>query len=148
MHADLVGQLKNNSGNLHALSMTDALTKIDVVVPIPDKEATTVVPAFSIDRFIGSRPQYKSTLMVGKDLSIGFPVSCGLIGKSNTTIQGQFTLNAMRRWKTLTHKAKSIFPIGGPHSTMDSFFASHPAAPDSNLGVPVGIHSLDVVEIN
>ena len=42
MHANLFGPLKSNSGNKHVLCMTDAFTKIAVVVPIPDKEATTV----------------------------------------------------------------------------------------------------------
>ena len=42
IHADLFGPLKSNSGNKHVLCMTDAFTKIAVVVPIPDKEATTV----------------------------------------------------------------------------------------------------------
>ena len=31
---------------------------------------------------------------------------------------------------------------------MDSVLASHPAAPGSILGVPDGIYSLDVIEIN
>ena len=42
MHADLFGPLKSTSGNKYALCMTDAFTKIAMVVPIPDKEATTV----------------------------------------------------------------------------------------------------------
>ena len=42
MHADLFGLLKSNSGNKYIQCMTDAFTKIAVVVQIPDKEATTV----------------------------------------------------------------------------------------------------------
>ena len=44
--------------------------------------------------------------------------------------------------------SKLMMCVGGPHSTMDGVFASHPAAPDSILSVPVRIYSLDVVEIN
>ena len=39
-----------------------------------------------------------------------------------------------------------MFEGGGPHSTMDSVLASHPAAPGSILGVPKKF-SLDVAEI-
>ena len=42
IHADLFSPLKSNSDNKHVQSMTDAFTKIAVVVPIPVKEATTV----------------------------------------------------------------------------------------------------------
>ena len=42
MHAALFGPLKSNNGNPHVLCITDAFTRISVVVPTPDKEATTV----------------------------------------------------------------------------------------------------------
>ena len=44
IHADLFGPLKSINENKHILCLTDAFTKIAVVVPIPDKEATTVAP--------------------------------------------------------------------------------------------------------
>ena len=37
--------------------------------------------------------------------------------------------------------------MGGPHGTIDSVLASHPAAPGSILGVPKKISSFDVAEI-
>ena len=42
IHADLFGPLKSINNNKHILCLTDAFTKIAVVIPIPDKEATTV----------------------------------------------------------------------------------------------------------
>ena len=39
---DLYGPLKSSGYNKHVLCMTDAFSKIAVVVPIPDKEASTV----------------------------------------------------------------------------------------------------------
>ena len=42
VHANLFGPLKSNSRKKHVLCLNDAFTKIAVVVPILDKEATTV----------------------------------------------------------------------------------------------------------
>ena len=42
LHAHLFGPLKSNSGNWHMLCMTNAFTKIAMVVHIPNKEATSV----------------------------------------------------------------------------------------------------------
>lgn len=42
LHADLFGPLKSNGDNRHVLCMTNAFTKMAVVVPKPDKGATTV----------------------------------------------------------------------------------------------------------
>ena len=43
VHADLFGPLKSIRNNKHILCLTHTFTKIAVVVPIPDKEATTAV---------------------------------------------------------------------------------------------------------
>ena len=40
-----------------------------------------------------------------------------------------------------------FFLVGGPHITVDSILASHPAAPGLILGVPKIFSDLDVVEI-
>ena len=42
VHVDLYGPLKSSGNNKHVLCMTVAFSKIAVVVPIPDKEASTV----------------------------------------------------------------------------------------------------------
>ena len=44
-------------------------------------------------------------------------------------------------------KQKHVLDVWGPHGTMESILASHPAAPGSILGVPKQFSSLDVAEI-
>ena len=50
IHVDLYGPLKLSGHNKHVLCMTDAFSKIAVVVPIPNKEASTV--AMILDHWI------------------------------------------------------------------------------------------------
>ena len=50
------------------------------------------------------------------------------------------------RMSKLTRKMANFSDLG--RSTMDSVLASHPAAPGLILGIPDGIYSLDVAEIN
>ena len=54
-------------------------------------------------------------------------------------------LNNISRF--LTNLGFKFVKIGGPHSTVDSILASHPAAPGSILSVPKIFSDLDVVEI-
>ena len=51
IHVDLYGPLKSSGRNKHALCMTDGFFKIAVVVPISDKEASTVAQMI-LDRWI------------------------------------------------------------------------------------------------
>ena len=51
VHVDLYGPLKSSGFNKHVLCMTDAFSKIAVVVPIPDKEASTVAQMI-LDRWV------------------------------------------------------------------------------------------------
>jgi hypothetical protein len=41
LHVDLLGPLKSNTDNKYILAITDAFTKVGVLAPLPDKEATT-----------------------------------------------------------------------------------------------------------
>ena len=51
VHLDLYGPLKSLGDNEHVLCTTDAFSKIAVVMPIPDKEASTVAQMI-LDRWI------------------------------------------------------------------------------------------------
>ena len=51
----------------------------------------------------------------------------------------------------LSHSITKLFPLGGPHSTIDSVLALHPAAPGLNPGVPEFFSEkkiVDVAEVN
>lgn len=45
VHVDLMGPLKSHTNNKYILAITDAFTKVGVLAPLPDKEATTVAKA-------------------------------------------------------------------------------------------------------
>ena len=59
MHADLFGLFKSNFGNSHLLCTTNAFTKIVVVVPTPDREATTVATSILL-HWIRCNNQYRN----------------------------------------------------------------------------------------
>jgi hypothetical protein len=61
------------------------------------------------------------------ELSEGFPVFIGSCKLAPRAILG--------RLPPIERQGKGL-ELGGPHSTMDSTLASHPAAPGSILGVP------------
>ena len=56
-------------------------------------------------------------------------------------------LYAMQLYSRYYAAVKANCVMGGPHGTIDSVLASHPAAPGSFLGVPKIFSSLDIAEI-
>jgi transposase InsO family protein len=83
---DLLGPLQSHTNNKYILAITDAFTKVGVLAPLPDKEATTVAKAlqhhwiyrFSISKQIHSDQGKKFCNKILQELF-------SLLGPSHTT---------------------------------------------------------------
>ena len=104
MHADLFGPLKSNSGNKYVLCMTDAFTKIAMVVP-PDKEATTVASNI-LHHWIYRN---KSIPTVAKNSATNCPMNYGRSGTLKEQKQRQPILSATPKWSNSTNASKNIW---------------------------------------